>query len=94
VCDVTVDGAGYTFVASCGSSAPGGIGGCGGFHPTACSDHFELIFDHTHRLVGAWYKTPFLSDPGLSPRFGPRGEIFAIGADGSILKLKVALPGA
>jgi hypothetical protein len=29
-----------------------------------------------------------------SPRFGPHGEAFAVGADGSILKLSVALPGA
>lgn len=90
-CDVTVDRAGYTFVTSCGSSSPLG---CGGSHPAPCSEHFELVFDRAHRLVGAWYHTPFLSDPGLSPRFGPGGEIFAIGADGSILKLKVALPGA
>jgi hypothetical protein len=26
--------------------------------------------------------------------FGPGGEVFALGRDGSILKLKVVLPGA
>jgi streptogramin lyase len=91
-CGVTVDRAGDTFVTSCGSSLNTS---CYGVAPPApCSDHFELVFDRTHRLVGAWYRTPFLSDPGLSPRFGPRGESFAIGADGSVLKLNVALPGA
>jgi DNA-binding beta-propeller fold protein YncE len=90
-CDVTVDGAGYTFVTSCGIS---NTKACGGYQPAPCSLHVELVFDRTHQLVGAWYHTSFLSDPGLSPRFGPRGEAFAIGADGSILKLKVDLRGA
>jgi DNA-binding beta-propeller fold protein YncE len=90
-CDATIDRAGHIFVTSCGSSF---TTSCGGSHPAPCSDHFEVVFDRTHRLVGAWYHTPFRSDPGLSPRFGPHGEVFAIGADGSILKLKVALPGA
>jgi hypothetical protein len=30
----------------------------------------------------------------VAPRFGPNGEVFTVGVDGSILKLKVALPGA
>lgn len=88
-CDVTIDGAGHAFVTSCGAS-----GGCGGSEPAPCTLHYELVFDRTHRLVGAWYHTPFLADPGLSPRFGPHGEVFAIGADGSILKLRVKLSSA
>jgi hypothetical protein len=48
------------------------------------------VFDRTHRLIGAWYRSPFEA----SPQFGPHGEAFAIGDDGSILKLKVSLPGA
>jgi hypothetical protein len=88
-CDVTIDRAGYTFVTSCGAS-----GACGGSEPAPCNLHFELVFDRTHRLVGAWYHTPFLADPGLSPRFGPHGEAFALGADGSVVKLRVRLPGA
>jgi hypothetical protein len=48
------------------------------------------VFDRTHRLVGAWYRSPLQG----SPRFGPQGEAFAIAADGSILKLRVTLPGA
>jgi sugar lactone lactonase YvrE len=51
-----------------------------------------LVFDRTHRLVGAWYDSPFGTD--ATPRFGRNGEAFAIGEDGTILKLKEALPGA
>jgi hypothetical protein len=29
-----------------------------------------------------------------SPVFGPGGEVFALASDGSILKLRVTLPGA
>lgn len=29
-----------------------------------------------------------------APRFGPRGEIFTLGEDGSILRLRVVLSGA
>jgi streptogramin lyase len=86
-CNVTVDAAGYTFVTSCGSSY---TTGCGGSRTVRCNDHFEVVFDPSHRRVGAWYTSPFQ----LSPRFGPHGESFTLGADGSILKLKVALPGA
>lgn len=86
-CNVTVDPAGYTFVTSCGGKYT--IGECGIPGYPAC--HFlELVYDRTHRLVGAWYGSPFL----LSPRFGPNGEMFTLGHDGSILELKVALPGA
>jgi tripartite motif-containing protein 71 len=48
------------------------------------------VFDRSHRLIGAWYGSPFL----LSPRFGPNGEVFTLGPEGDILKLKVALPNA
>jgi hypothetical protein len=49
------------------------------------------VFDRTHRLVAEWIGT---HDPLLrSPVFGPGGEVFALGRDGSILKLKVTLPG-
>ena len=51
-----------------------------------------LVFDRTHRLIGAWYDSPFADN--VAPRFGPRGEVFAMGGDGTILKLKVALPDA
>jgi DNA-binding beta-propeller fold protein YncE len=81
-CDVTVDDAGNTFVESCGGPWDA---------PTAVPpDQFELVFDRSHRLIGAWYDSPFLK----SPRFGPHGEVFALAADGSILKLRVALDDA
>jgi sugar lactone lactonase YvrE len=86
-CGVTVDSAGYTFVTSCGG--PYTTGECGGPTGNSCYS-FELVFDNAHHLVGAWYDSPFV----VSPRFGPHGEIFTLGGDGSILKLKVALPGA
>ncbi len=54
-------------------------------------DRATLLFDRTHHLVGAWYESPFGTD--ATPRFGPNGEAFAIGEDGTILKVKVAVPG-
>jgi hypothetical protein len=88
-CNVTVDSAGYTFVTSCGSVYTTPYG-CGPRTSVPCRYQFELVYDRAHRLVGAWYDSPFV----LSPRFGPHGEIFTLGDDGSILKLKVVLPGA
>jgi tripartite motif-containing protein 71 len=54
------------------------------------SPHFTEVFDRSHHLVGRWWPSPF----AFSPCFGPNGEVFALGEDGSILELKVALPGA
>jgi hypothetical protein len=81
-CDVTVNGEGYTVVQSC-PDAGQPVPGVGPYRAT-------LLFDRNHRLVGAWYGSPFI----LIPRFGPHGEAFALGDDGKILKVKVALPGA
>jgi sugar lactone lactonase YvrE len=53
--------------------------------------HDMLLFDRDHRLIGAWYHSPIRE---VFSRFGPNDELFAIGQDGSILKLKVSLPGA
>jgi hypothetical protein len=63
------------------------VSGCGP-HPGAP----PLVFDRSHRLIAEW--------PGStyrllrSPVFGPGGEVFALASDGSILKLRVTLPGA
>jgi DNA-binding beta-propeller fold protein YncE len=55
----------------------------------SCTDPRNVeVFDRTHRLIGAWYRSPFV----LSPRFGAGGEIFTLGDDQSILKLKVTIP--
>ena len=51
-----------------------------------------LVYDRAHRLIAKW--------PGAqysllrSPDFGPNGEVFALATDGSILKLRITLPGA
>jgi DNA-binding beta-propeller fold protein YncE len=82
-CSTSVDAPGYTFVQSCGFHGESG-------GRSAPPDTSVLVFDRTHRLVGAWYRSPLQG----SPRFGPQGEAFAIAADGSILKLRVTLPGA
>ena len=50
--------------------------------------HFSEVFDRTHNLVGTWYPSPF----GWAPRFGPNGEIFTLGDDGSILRLRLTIP--
>jgi DNA-binding beta-propeller fold protein YncE len=59
--------------------------------PVGCDPGLTQVYDRTHRLVGEW------SGPddsiGSSLRFGPNGEVFAIDSDGSIIGLKVALPG-
>jgi hypothetical protein len=90
-CDVTVDSRGDVAVESCPDAG----------HPVPGVPAYRatLLFDRGHRLVGAWYGNP-LSD-FVGPHFGPHGEAFAIVAKadtgtpgGSIVKLKVALPGA
>jgi hypothetical protein len=53
-----------------------------------------------HNLIGGWRHAPF----ERSPRFGPNGEVFAVGflrggncfrcTTSAILKLKVTPPGA
>jgi hypothetical protein len=67
----------------------------GDTYVTSCQEplippHFTEVFDRTHQLIGAWFPSPL----GWSPQFGPDGQVFALGDDGSILELKVTLPGA
>ena len=59
------------------------VGGC------AAGEQTE-VFDRSHKLIGGWYarEDPLIS----SPVFGPNGEVFGLGADGSIIRLKVTLP--
>jgi DNA-binding beta-propeller fold protein YncE len=64
------------------------VSGCGGVPQTGPT----LVYDRAHRLIAEWPGTQYslLS----SPVFGPHGEVFALAADGSILKLHITLPGA
>jgi DNA-binding beta-propeller fold protein YncE len=51
-----------------------------------------LVYDRAHRLIARWPgKTYSLGRP---PAFGVHGEVFALAWDGSILKLRITLPGA
>jgi NHL repeat len=51
---------------------------------------FAAVFDHTHRLIKEWKGGG--EELAIAPRFGPNGEVFALGWDGSLLKLKITLP--
>jgi hypothetical protein len=63
------------------------VSGCGP-QPTGPT----LVYDRTHRLIAKWPGTTY--SLLRSPVFGPRGEVFALATDGSILKLHITLPGA
>jgi hypothetical protein len=63
------------------------VSGCGP-QPTGPT----LVYDRAHRLIAEWPGTTY--SLLRSPVFGPRGEVFALAADGSILKLHLLLPGA
>jgi DNA-binding beta-propeller fold protein YncE len=63
------------------------VSGCGP-QPTGPT----LVYDRAHRLIAEWPGTPY--SLLRSPVFGPRGEVFALATDGSILKLHLLLPGA
>jgi sugar lactone lactonase YvrE len=63
------------------------VSGCGP-QPTGPT----LVYDRTHRLIAKWPGTPY--SLVRSPIFGPRGEVFALAANGSILRLHITLPGA
>jgi DNA-binding beta-propeller fold protein YncE len=51
---------------------------------------YAYVFDRAHTLVGQWEG----GDEALAiaPVFGPNGEVFALGWDGSLLMLKITLP--
>jgi hypothetical protein len=78
MCEVTADTAGNTYVSGCGLG------------PTGPSP--TLVYDRAHRLIAKWPGAPYSLQ--RSPAFGPRGEVFALAFDGSILKLHITLPGA
>ena len=51
-----------------------------------------LVYDRAHRLIAKWPGTTY--SLLRSPVFGPRGEVFALAVDGTILKLHITLPEA
>jgi len=63
------------------------VSGCG-LQPTGPT----LVYDQAHRLIAKWPAATY--SLLRSPAFGPRGEVFALAADGSILRLHITLPGA
>jgi sugar lactone lactonase YvrE len=63
------------------------VSGCGP-DPTGPT----LVYDLAHRLIAKWPGTTY--SLFRSPVFGPPGEVFALATDGTILKLRITLPGA
>jgi DNA-binding beta-propeller fold protein YncE len=63
------------------------VSGCGP-QPTGPT----LVYDRAHRLIARWPGTTYSLN--RSPVFGPHGEVFALATDGSILKLRITVPGA
>jgi hypothetical protein len=57
---------------------------------TSCFAGETKVFDRTHKLIGGWSGPDNLLS--ISPRFGPNGEIFALGQDGTILELEITRP--
>jgi hypothetical protein len=64
----------------------------GDTYVSGCGPGPTLVFDRAHRLIAKWPGTPY--SLLRSPVFGPHGEVFALDTDGSILKLRITLPGA
>jgi hypothetical protein len=79
-CSVTVDGAGNTYATECGQ----------GQSCTTLRCSATLVFDPTHHLIAEW------DDPrgslNTGPAFGPKGEVFTITPDDTILRLRPTLP--
>lgn len=64
----------------------------GNTYVSGCGPGPTLVYDRAHRLIAKWPGTQY--SLLRSPDFGPHGEVFALATDGSILKLRVTLPGA
>ena len=64
------------------------VSGCGDVPQTGPT----LVYDRAHQLIAKWPGTTYSLIS--SPIFGPHGEVFALAMDGSILKLRITLPGA
>lgn len=56
---------------------------------TGCAPSPTRVYDRAHRLIAEW---PGTKDPlRISPVFGPTGDAFTLGWDGTILKLHTTL---
>jgi 6-bladed beta-propeller/NHL repeat len=68
------------------------VDAAGNTYVSGCGPGPTLVYDRAHRLIAKWPGTQY--SLLRSPVFGPHGEVFALATDGSILKLRITLPGA
>lgn len=68
------------------------VDAAGNTYVSGCGSGPALVYDRAHRLIAEWPGTTY--SLLQSPVFGPQGEVFALATDGSILKLRITLPGA
>jgi tripartite motif-containing protein 71 len=68
------------------------VDAAGNTYVSGCGPGPTLVYDRAHRLIAQWPGTQY--SLLRSPDFGPNGEVFALATDGTILKLRVILPGA
>jgi len=85
-----VDGKGHKVDAFSADGCDVTVDALGNTFVNGCFRGQTNIFDRTHKLVGGWSGSD--NQLTMSPRFGPKGEIFAIAQDGTIFKLEVSLP--
>jgi DNA-binding beta-propeller fold protein YncE len=77
---------GYVCEATVDAVGKAYVSGCGPGHTGA-----TLVYDRAHRLIAKWPGTKY--SLLRSPVFGPDGEVSALATDGSILRLRITLPG-
>ena len=68
------------------------VDAAGNTYVSGCGSGPTLVYDRAHQLIAKWPGTQY--SLLRSPDFGPHGEVFALATDGSILKLRITLPGA
>jgi streptogramin lyase len=67
------------------------VDAAGNTYVSGCGSGPTLVYDRAHRLIAKWPGTQY--SLLTSPDFGPNGEVSALATDGSILKLRITLPG-
>ena len=70
-----------------GGACDATVDSAGDVYVAGCGSDSLVMFDPAHRLIGRWQGPGMLLI--LPPEFGPNGEIFALGKDGSLIKLSV-----